>query len=77
MDSLRKVLLVGEIAGLANLCQSLQLEERESWSVKLSSGDRSWGIGFGERTTHLSRKALRESSTGVLETLGTFPVGGS
>lgn len=40
MDSLRKLLLVGEIAGLANLCQSLQLEERESWSVKLSSGDR-------------------------------------
>lgn len=40
MGGLRKVLLVGEITSLATLCQSLQLEERESWAVKFSSGNR-------------------------------------
>lgn len=39
MGRLRKVLLVGEITSLGTLCQSLQLEERECWSVKFSFED--------------------------------------
>lgn len=72
MGRLRKVLLVGEITSLTTRCQSLQIEERESWFVKFSSGDRClikfilakdlFSIHVGQLS---SRKGFQHSKGGV------------